>query len=135
MHNPSRFLLPVLSQGQPSRPTPGFVFLGAVVTENERKEVSYSIWFNAGRRVRSSASVAILRGCLGSRAMRVRSRLDTCAARSAGVVELVFANMGVHKRMHRFTVRTKMKVAVQWTRTRFALVHNLGKIHTFGALH
>jgi hypothetical protein len=60
---------------------------------------------------------------------------DTCAARSAGVVELVFANMGVHKRMHRFTVRTKLKVDVKWTGTRFALVQNLGKIHTFGAFH
>ena len=27
-----------------------------------------------------------------------------------------------------------VKVDVQWTRTRFALVHNIGKIHTFGRL-
>jgi hypothetical protein len=64
-----------------------------------------------------------------------RPRSDTCAARSAGVVELVFANIGVYKRMHRFTLRTKLKVDVQWTRTPFALVHNLGKMHTFEALH
>jgi uncharacterized protein len=51
---------------------------------------------------------------------------DTCAARSAGVVEPVFANICVQKRMH----RTKLKVDVQWRL--FALVHNLGKIHTFG---
>jgi hypothetical protein len=51
------------------------------------------------------------------------------------VVELVFANIGVYKRMHRFTLRTKLKVDVQWTRTPFALVHNLGKMHTFEALH
>jgi hypothetical protein len=56
---------------------------------------------------------------------------DTWAARSAGVVEPVFANICVQKRMH----RTKLKVDVQWTRTRSALVHNLGKIRTFGALH
>jgi hypothetical protein len=56
-------------------------------------------------------------------------------ARRLGVVEPVFANIWVHKRMHRFTLRTKLKVDVQWTRTRSALVHNLGKIHTFGALH
>jgi hypothetical protein len=56
-------------------------------------------------------------------------------ARRLGVVEPVFANICVQKRMHRLTLRTKLKVDVQWTRTRFALVYNLGKIHTFGALH
>jgi hypothetical protein len=43
----------------------------------------------------------------------------------------------VHKRMHRFTLRSKRKVDVQWTRTRFALVaqaRNIGKIHTFGTI-
>ena len=44
------------------------------------------------------------------------------------------SNIRVHKRMHRFTLRSKYKVDVQWTRTRFALVHNIGKIHVFGAL-
>ncbi len=55
-------------------------------------------------------------------------------ARRLGIVEPVFANICVHKRMNRFTVRTKLKVDVQWTRTRFTLVHNIGKIHTFGTL-
>jgi hypothetical protein len=54
----------------------------------------------------------------------------TCAARSAGVVEPVFANICVHKHMDRFTLRTKRKVDVQWRL--FALVHNIGKIHVFG---
>jgi hypothetical protein len=38
----------------------------------------------------------------------------------------------------RFTLRSKLKVDVQWTRTRFALVaqaRNIGKIHAFGTLH
>jgi hypothetical protein len=52
-------------------------------------------------------------------------------ARRLGVVEPVFSNICVQKRMHRFTLRTKLKVDVQWRL--FALVHNLGKIHTFGA--
>ncbi|MBL8106101.1 MAG: hypothetical protein JNJ72_11075 [Anaerolineales bacterium] len=34
--------------------------------------------------------------------------------------------------MHRFTLRSKRKVDVQWGL--FALVHNIGKIHTFGTL-
>ena len=53
-------------------------------------------------------------------------------ARRLGIVEPVFANICVHKRMHRFTLRSKLKVDVQWRL--FALVHNIGKIHTFGVL-
>jgi transposase len=54
-------------------------------------------------------------------------------ARRLGVVEPVFANICVQKRMHRFTLRTKLKVDVQWRL--FALVHHIGKIQTFAALH
>ena len=53
-------------------------------------------------------------------------------ARRLGIVEPVFANICVQKRMNRFTLRTKLKVDVQWRL--FALVHNIGKIHTFGAV-
>lgn len=53
-------------------------------------------------------------------------------ARRLGIVEPVFANICVHKHMHCFTVRSKSKVDVQWRL--FALVHNIGKICTFGTL-
>ena len=53
-------------------------------------------------------------------------------ARRLGIVEPVFANICVQKRMNRFTLRTKLKVDVQWRL--FALVHNIGKIHTYGTL-
>ena len=53
-------------------------------------------------------------------------------ARRLAIVEPVFANICVQKRMHRFTLRTKLKVDVQWRL--FALVHNIGKIYMFGAL-
>jgi hypothetical protein len=67
----------------------------------------------------------------------MKAKIDTeqgkrVYARRLGIVEPVFANICVHKRMHRFTFRTKLKVDVQWRL--FALVHNIGKIHTFGAL-
>ena len=70
----------------------------------------------------------------------MKAKMDTeqgkrIYARRLGIVEPVFANLCVQKRMNRFTLRTKMKVDVQWTRTPFALVHNIGKIHTFGAIH
>jgi hypothetical protein len=54
-------------------------------------------------------------------------------ARRLGIVEPVFSNICVQKRMHRSTLRTKLKVDVQWRL--FALVHNIGKIHTFGTIH
>jgi transposase len=54
-------------------------------------------------------------------------------ARRLGIVEPVFANICVHKHMNHFTLRSKSKVDVQWRL--FALVHNIGKICVFGALH
>ena len=68
----------------------------------------------------------------------MKAKIDTeqgkrIYARRLGIVEPVFANICVHKRMHRFTLRTKLKVDVQWRL--FALVHNIGKIHMFGAIH
>ena len=53
-------------------------------------------------------------------------------ARRLGIVEPVFANICVHKHMDRFTLRSKSKVDVQWRL--YALVHNIGKICTFGAV-
>jgi transposase len=68
----------------------------------------------------------------------MKAKIDTklgkqIYARRLGIVEPVFANICVQKRMHRFTLRSKLKVDVQWRL--FALVHNIGKIHTFGAIH
>jgi len=67
----------------------------------------------------------------------MKAKIDTeqgkqIYAKRLGIVEPVFANICVHKRMNRFTLRTKSKVDVQWRL--FALVHNIGKIHAFGAL-
>jgi transposase len=50
-------------------------------------------------------------------------------ARRLAIVEPVFANIRVQKRLDRFTLRTKAKVDVQWKL--FALVHNIGKIHHY----
>jgi transposase len=68
----------------------------------------------------------------------MKAKIDTeqgkrTYARRLGIVEPVFANICVHKRMNRFTLRTKSKVDVQWRL--FALVHHIGKIHTVGMLH
>jgi hypothetical protein len=68
----------------------------------------------------------------------MKAKIDTeqgkqIYARRLGIVEPVFANICVHKRMNRFTLRTKLKVDVQWQL--FALVHNIGKIQAFGTLH
>jgi transposase len=67
----------------------------------------------------------------------MKTKIDThqgkqIYARRLGIVEPVFANICVQKHMNRFTLRSKSKVDVQWRL--FALVHNIGKIHTFGSL-
>jgi hypothetical protein len=53
-------------------------------------------------------------------------------AKRQGMVEPVFANICVQKHMNRFTLRSKLKVDIQWRL--FALIHNIGKIHAFGEL-
>jgi hypothetical protein len=51
-------------------------------------------------------------------------------ARRLAILEPVFANIRVHKRLDHFTVRSKAKMDVQWKL--FALVHNIGKILHYG---
>jgi len=52
-------------------------------------------------------------------------------ARRLAIVEPVFANIRVHKRLDRFTLRSKAKIDVQWKL--FAVVHNIGKILHYGS--
>jgi len=48
-------------------------------------------------------------------------------ARRLAIVEPVFANIRIQKRLDHFTLRSKAKVDVQWKL--FALVHNIGKMN------
>lgn len=66
---------------------------------------------------------------------QMKARIDTpqgkqIYARRLAIVEPVFANIRVQKRLDHFTLRSKVKVDVQWKL--FALVHNIGKIHHYG---
>jgi len=66
---------------------------------------------------------------------QMKTRIDTpegkrIYARRLAIVEPVFANIRVQKRLAHFTLRTKTKVDVQ--RMLFALVHNIGKIQRYG---
>jgi hypothetical protein len=68
----------------------------------------------------------------------MKAKIDTpqgkqIYARHLAIVEPMFANICVQKRLDRFTLRTKVKVDVQWRL--FALVHNIGKIHNYGLVH
>jgi IS5 family transposase len=47
-------------------------------------------------------------------------------SRRMGIVEPVFANITFHKKLNRFTLRTKAKVNIQWLL--YCIVHNIGKI-------
>ena len=46
------------------------------------------------------------------------------------IVEPVFANITIQKRMYRFTLRSKIKVDIQWML--YCMVHNIGKILKYG---
>ena len=66
---------------------------------------------------------------------QMKAKIDTpqgkqIYARRLAIVEPVFANIRVQKRLDHFTLRSKSKVDVQWKL--FALVHNIGKIHHYG---
>ena len=68
----------------------------------------------------------------------MKAKIDTpqgkqTYARRLAIIEPVFANICVQKRLDRFTLRTKDKVDVQWRL--FALVHNIGKIHNYGLVN
>ena len=66
---------------------------------------------------------------------QMKAKIDTpqgkqIYARRLAIVEPVFANIRVQKRLDHFTLRSKSKVNVQWKL--FALIHNIGKIHHYG---
>lgn len=50
-----------------------------------------------------------------------------------GIVEPVFANIRIHKRLDRFSLRGKRKVNCQWLL--YCIVHNIGKIMRYGELN
>jgi hypothetical protein len=47
-----------------------------------------------------------------------------------GIIEPIFANIRVHKRLDRFTLRGKAKVNIQWLL--YCMVHNMEKILNYG---
>ncbi|MFH0778410.1 MAG: transposase [Candidatus Eisenbacteria bacterium] len=46
------------------------------------------------------------------------------------IVEPIFANLRIHKRLDRFTLRGKVKVSIQWLL--YCMVHNIEKIVNYG---
>ena len=65
----------------------------------------------------------------------MKQKIDTEAGRDIyskrmGIVEPVFANITYHKKMNRFTLRSKPKVNIQWIL--YNTIHNIGKILNFG---
>jgi len=66
---------------------------------------------------------------------KMKAKMDTPDARHLysrrmEIVEPVFANITVHKRLNRFTLRTKAKVDIQWKL--YCTVHNIEKLTKYG---
>jgi transposase len=73
----------------------------------------------------------------GSISKRMQDKIDTKQGREKyerrlAIVEPVFANIRARKRMDRFTLRSKIKVNIQWTL--YCAVHNLEKIANYAAI-
>ncbi len=67
----------------------------------------------------------------------MKQRIDTDEGRRIyshrmWVVEPVFGNITVHKRLNRFSLRGKTKVNAQWQL--FCMMHNIEKIVNYGKL-
>lgn len=77
-------------------------------------------------------SLAIMIGRIGKDySKKMREKIDTLRGRMIyekrlAIVEPVFANIGYHKGMNRFTLRGRKKVDIQWKL--YCMVHNIGKI-------
>ena len=61
---------------------------------------------------------------------RMRNKIDDAAyrelySRRMQIIEPVFSNMAYNKGMNRFTLRTQIKVNIQWLL--YCIVHNIGK--------
>ena len=71
----------------------------------------------------------------GSLTEAMKAKIDTPLGRARyrqrlGIVEPVFANLRVQKRLDRFTLRGRVKVTAQWRL--YCLVHNLEKLAKYG---
>lgn len=71
----------------------------------------------------------------GSITDAMKQKIDTPEGRKTyskrlGIVEPVFGNIRACKRMDHFTLRGRLKVNIQWVL--YCMVHNIGKISTFG---
>ena len=65
---------------------------------------------------------------------RMVAKIDTDRGRHLyqrrlAIVEPVFANLRAHKGLHRFTLRGRAKVDIQWKL--YCLVHNIGKLMNY----
>ena len=52
--------------------------------------------------------------------------------RRIAIVEPVFANIRIQKRMDKFNLRGKIKVNIQWLL--YCMVHNIEKVANYGAI-
>jgi hypothetical protein len=70
-----------------------------------------------------------------TRSQQMIEKIDTLEgcqyySRRLAIVEPVFGNIRIQKRLDRFTLRGKQKVDIQWRL--YAMVHNIEKIANYG---
>lgn len=87
------------------------------------------------RSKRKSLSIPV--GHTGTFSQQMRENIDTPLGRllyslRMAVVEPVFANIRIHKRLDRFTLRGKKRVNIQWLLS--CMVYNMEKIAVYGTV-
>ena len=87
----------------------------------KRKTLSIAVGYTA-----SNLSKAMAEKIDSEKGQRIYSR-------RIAIVEPVFANIRAQKHMNRFTLRSKVKVGIQWLF--YCMVHNIEKTVGYGAMY
>jgi len=113
----------------------GLVYRVYVAEENDCKDCTLKLRCLTGRGAKRKYLWVPIAVQLTNLSRKMAGKVDTEMGRKIyprriAISEPVFANIRTHKRLDRFTLRTKIKVDIQWLL--YCMVHNIGKIATYG---
>ena len=117
-------------------PQAGIVWSRYLADEKDCKRCTLHLKCLAGRGGRRKNLMVPIAVALTNLSQRMAGKIDTEKGRKIyprriAIAEPVFANIRTHKRLDRFTLRSKIKVDIQWML--YCMVHNIGKIANYGS--
>ena len=113
----------------------GLVYRVYIAEEKDCKGCTLKLKCLTGRGAKKKYLWVAIAVQLTNLSRRMAGKIDTEKGRKIyprriAIAEPVFANIRTHKRLDRFTLRGKIKVDIQWML--YCMVHNIGKIATYG---